>query len=168
MKYWKQEQLIGFSVKDLKEVKRVSKIKGINMVEIRLSSFAERGMTLYEFKEGIFIPCPDNLARVKKITQKKLKVQFHLPFENQIDPAQERGLSMAISEHHPFLLQRFEMFNQILIDYGLGETLTIHPPQIVAKGKKIATFTEALKSANSFFWSLDQEILKRIGGFLWP
>lgn len=118
-------------------------------------------MPLYELEKGKFIPCPDNLKAIEEISKKNdLVVQFHLPFEDRIDSTQERGLSMARSEHHLLLLQRFEMFNQILKEYGLGETLTIHPPQIVAKGKKIATFTEALKNACSFFWELDQMIIR--------
>ncbi len=166
IRYWKSPQLIGFSAKNFQELKRVIEIvkralvnkeNFIPVVEIKPGSFSKYGMPLYMFNQGIFEPHLENLDNLEKAV-KGCVVQFHLPYENQIDLNQERGLSIAIPEHHPFLLQRFEMFDEILKNYGLGETLTIHPPQIVIKGKKVATFTEALKNASAFFWKLDRRI----------
>lgn len=156
---WKNEQLLGFSVKNMEELNRVSQL-GINMVEVKVDKFAKTGWRLYSYQDHEFLPTADakNLMIVCQL--RGIAVQFHLPVENRISVDDELGLNMAFVEHHDILLQKFKMFEQIYRDTGLGRVLTIHPPLVSLRGKRIISEDESIKNTKIFFERLDRLRMK--------
>lgn len=154
MHNWAKRQLIGFSVKNLVELKRVRSLDGVNLVEVRLEALAKSGMPLYEYRDGHFVPRGSEIGMLREAAR-GLVVQFHLSIEKGIDGKSELGLSTGVSEHHPALLERFRILEYIHRGNGLGRVLTLHPPLIFSKGQTILDESEALENARVFFNRLD-------------
>ena len=157
---WKEVQLIGFSIKNLKELTRVISFKVVNMVELKPEGFAKSGMPFYAYKDGRFEPNYENLQRIKQLADGLVK-QIHLPIEKGgITMGAERGLNIGVEDHHDIYLDKFRMMEAIYLEFGIGSVLTFHPPLTSVRGKQIIDDDEALIGARKFFEKLDALRLK--------
>lgn len=150
---WNDTQLLGFSVRNITELERVIRL-GVNLVEVKLERMAKSGFALYEYNGSNFKLNDANLHELRKL-RKFATVHFHLPIENCIDPEKETGLNIGILEHHDIVMERFMMFEKIYHDFGLGSSLTIHPPVISKDGKLLLEEEKLIRSAKRFFDRLD-------------
>lgn len=153
---WKKKQLIGFSIKSPKELKRIVGLGIVNMAEIKVQQFSQAGFPLYTYKNGNFYPNDEELKKLSFDMCGDLEaVQFHLVMGRSINPRIESGLNIGVVAHHEIYLRMFEMFEEIYQTYKSGSVLTPHPPVVVAKGKAILPEREAILNAKLFFEKLD-------------
>lgn len=148
---WKKLQRVGFSVRDMQELERVVAI-GANMAEIKLEKFAQSGKPIYFFEDGKF-RINDSVARgLEKFARAKdVEIQFHLPIETGIDKNVETGFNMGLTSHHDAIMERYIMLEEIWRRYGIGRTLTLHPPLVSLKGVDVVEEKDAITNAKIFF-----------------
>ncbi|HAM88441.1 MAG: hypothetical protein US83_C0004G0056 [Candidatus Falkowbacteria bacterium GW2011_GWC2_38_22] len=150
---WKDNQLIGFSVKNLDEINRVMKF-GVNMMEINPHCMAQSGFPLYSYENRSFVPNGINLTYLKNLL-KGVVVQIHLPTETTVSINIEKGLNVCVKEHQDIILDWLVMFERIYRKYRLGSVLTWHPPVFSENNNEIFSEKYALKKAKRFFMKLD-------------
>jgi hypothetical protein len=158
MRTWKQKQLLGFSVKSMKELERVAKFKmhGVNTVELKLEKFAEKGDPLYFYTNGEFIINESVVERIVAITKPLgIEVHFHLPIERLVNKDLDVGINIGILSHHEVAIKRMRMFEEMYRKYGIGRILVMHPPTVSYRGKKVSTEKLMLENSRIYFETLD-------------
>lgn len=154
---WRDEQLIGFSIKSPKELARIIALKIVNMVEIKIDMFAAAGFPLYFYNDGHFSLNDEMLKKLSLEMCSGLEaVQFHLPMEGSINPKIESGLNIGVLAHHEIYLRKFKMLELMHEKYKIGRVLTMHPPAFRAKKKYLLHEEEAINNAKLFFAKLDE------------
>lgn len=155
---WQDIQKVGFSVKTWVEMERVVKFSGINMLEVKLESFAKHGYPLYSYNDGKFSPNVSNLASICQFADDhNLFLQFHLPIEREGSLASESGINVTFEAHHNIALARFMMLEEIYRSTGIaGSVITMHLPTIGYDGEDLIDEKSALEMTHKFFMRLDE------------
>lgn len=149
---------IGFHIKRLDELFRIGTIEGVNLVELKPDKMRENGNELYSFNDKIFNINKDLAKQISAFCEDKdIQMQIHLPYENSVNPNKETGLCYGIKEHHPLLLDRFKMLAELYHEFKIGKVMTIHPPQLISKGRKLCDYHDGLEHGREFLYALDKE-----------
>jgi len=154
---WRDKQFIGLSIQRPKELKRITALNLVNMVEIKVQQFSQAGFPLYLYRDGYFYPDDKALKKLSfELCDGLEAVQFHLTMGGSINPKIESGLNIGVIEHHEIYLRMFQMFEEMYGNRKIGSVLTLHPPLFKAKKRSRLSEEEAAKNAKIFFAKLDE------------
>lgn len=152
---------IGFHVKSMSDLERLTNIKGVDLVELKPDHLRRNNEELYYFDGHDFSLNERRLDKISKLCSKRgIEVQIHMPYEEKVDPLVEAGLCQTERTHHHKLLKRYEMYGEMLIQFGIGTVLTTHPPLIKVDGEQIWSEDEALETGKEFYAEVDRLIKK--------
>ncbi len=150
------ERRIGFHVKSMNELKRIGKIPGVNLVELKPDKMRKNGDEMYSYERGAFRIGRGIVREIGEFCKAEgLQVQIHTPFEKKIDASVEEGLCMGIKAHHPALLERVKLYADLFTQFGIGSVVVMHPPQLYSKDAQICTFQDGLEYGREFLYMVD-------------
>lgn len=153
---------VGFHIKSMNELERIASIPNVNLVELKPDKMEKNGASPYIYKNRQFSINESVAKEIQDICQENnVSVQIHLPYESQVDLEKENGLCYGIKEHHSILLDRFEMINELYKNFGIGEVVVLHPPQIRARNERICSKFDGLEHGREFLYLLDKNRIEK-------
>lgn len=147
---------IGFHVKSISDLEKAGRIDGVNLVEIKSDKLKKNGAELYSFDGKKFRVNERVAEKIRHFCEERdIQIQLHLPYEKRVDPKVEEGLCYGIKKHHPKLMDRFKMINDLYTQFGIGKIVVMHPPQLISNGETLCTYNEGLEYGREFLFELD-------------
>jgi len=158
-----KQNRIGFHARNWAELERVVNIEGVSLVELKPDKLRERdNIEMYFYDDKNFVINEPVVKEIKAMcNEKSLSAQIHLPFEKRHDDSEEQGLCQADRSHHDIIIARYEMFGRLLEEYGIGSTLTTHPPAFRFDGKQVWSEQEAIDAGIELYAKVDMLIKKK-------
>ncbi len=153
---WNQIQRVGFSVRNIEEMKRVVSL-GANMVEIKVEKFASNDTPIYSFDgKNQFSRNQSLLKELADFANSHgITIQWHLPVEGRPDCTKESGFNAGIASHRELIIDRFIFLEGIHATHGIGNCSTMHPVTTSVDGEEFLTVNEAIRNSKILFDELD-------------
>ncbi len=109
--------------------------------------------TIYKYENGVYAPNVRNLETLQKLSDEEgITILVHLP-----DIKRDNVLTPLMADATERYIDRLRFFNQLFLDYGVGELVSFHPPIVAANGEVFADSTSAvIKAGRKFFEILNK------------
>jgi hypothetical protein len=153
------KKVLFIHVRGFQDIERfASFMPFLDGLEIKPEDFRQNDALFYWQGERLKYNNENFQRLVTNLNDRALQIQFHLPYE-----IEGRILDIADREHHALLFNVFETYAEVMIRFGFGRNITVHPPELNDHSDKEAV-RNALSVTNDFLVSLGEKIKKN----KWP
>ena len=155
--WWKNnpKPKIGVSCRSFEDVKYYAAMPEFDILELKISGLAKRGLPIYSIKNDRYIPEMRNVEKIRDALKGK-PYQVHMPYEGDYLLPGERELFHSREEDHEALIDRQRTIGSI---FKLTDNKSIcvwHPVSVKIGEQKIASLNKAYETANELYLKLDK------------
>jgi len=150
--------ILGFHARSLEEFKRLSALPYVSVLEVKPEKFDEH----FYYDDGYAFELNEALlSELSHVSiDNEVDVHFHMPPDHW-DKQVKGNLAHSAKDNYRRLKRLFNAYLDMNEKFGLGKSLTFHPPIFEKEGERICNVYYAMDKANKVYRAYDRIMTER-------